>query len=158
MSETTTSTPTPADVAAKEPAQVAEPEQTKADETDWKAEARKWEQRAKENKAAAEEASKTAEERAADRLAAIERRAAEAEARVIRREVALDHKLSKDDAALLDTVTDEKAMRALAARLAAEVPGSKHNIVPREGNNNRPGKSDSSWGPVLQQLDRQRQA
>lgn len=157
MSDTTNSPPTPADVAPKDPAQVSEPEPTKADETDWKAEARKWEQRAKENKAAAEAASKSEAERSADRLAAIEKRAAEAEARVMRREVALEHKLSKDDAALLDTVTDETAMRALAERLA-EAGSGKHNFVPREGSNDRPGKSDSSWGPVLQQLERQRQA
>lgn len=67
----------PADPPAPAPAQ----------ETDWKAEARKWEARAKENaekaKAhdAAVEASKTAEQKVADRLAAAEAKVAEYETR-----------------------------------------------------------------------------
>lgn len=120
-------TPTPADVAPEQPAQ--EPEQTTNDDkatgtTDWKAESRKWEQRARENKAAAdrlaelEEASKTAEQKAADRLAAAEKAATDAEAKVMRRDVALEFRLGSEDAALLDTITDEAAMRSLAARLA----------------------------------------
>jgi hypothetical protein len=71
MSDTTTET-TPATPEA--PATQTPP----AQETDWKAEARKWEARAKENSAAAtrlteiEEASKTAEQKAAERLAELE--------------------------------------------------------------------------------------
>ena len=67
---------------------------TPAQETDWKAEARKWEERAKANKTAAEklaeieEATKTAEEKAAERLAAAERRAAELEVKALRAEIA----------------------------------------------------------------------
>ena len=165
MSDTTASTgaPTPGDVAAKQTAstatgdtQTATDAPAQGDATDWKAEARKWEQRAKENKAAADAASKTAEQTVADRLAAVEKRAAEAEARVLRREIALEHKLTKDDAALLDTITDENAMKALAQRLASAAGSdTKHNIVPREGNNTRPGTTGSSWGPVLQQLRRE---
>jgi hypothetical protein len=51
----------------------------------------------------------------------------DAEAKVLRRELALEHKLTKEDAALLDTITDEDAMRALAVRLkpADEEPGSR---------------------------------
>ncbi len=120
-------TPTPADVAPEQPAQ--EPEQTTKDDkapstTDWKAESRKWEQRARENKAAAdrlaelEESSKSAEQKAADRLAAAEKAATDAEAKVMRRDVALEFRLGPDDAALLDTITDEAAMRSLAERLA----------------------------------------
>ena len=84
---------------------------------------RKWEQRAKENKAAAdrlaeiEEANKTEAQKAAERLAAAEKEAAEAKATVLRRDIALEFKLSKDDAALLDKITDEDAMRSLAERL-----------------------------------------
>jgi hypothetical protein len=65
-----------------------------AQETDWKAEARKWEDRAKANKSAAEklaeleEANKTAEQKAAERLEAAERRAAELEAKAAKAEVA----------------------------------------------------------------------
>jgi membrane protein involved in colicin uptake len=112
--------PTPADIAPVEPAQ-ATPEP--AVEPDWKAEARKWESRAKENKGAAErlaeieEANKSAEQKAAERLAVAEKAAAEAEAKVLRRDIAIEHKLSAADAALLDTITDEAALRSLAARL-----------------------------------------
>lgn len=74
--------PTPADVAAKA-AVVPEP----AQEPDWKAEARKWEQRAKENSKAAarlaeiEEAQKTEAEKQAEALAAAQARIAEYEKR-----------------------------------------------------------------------------
>ena len=121
------STPTPADVApSTEPAQAQEntTESPKVEEIDWKAKAREWERRAKENKTAADElaaireASKSAEEKAAERLAAAEKAAAEAEAKALRREIALEHRLGKDDAALLDSLTDEDAIRSLAARLA----------------------------------------
>ena len=134
MSDTT---PTPADIAPKVEQQPAQAETTtpepKSDETDWKAEARKWEQRAKDNKAAAEEASKTEAEKVADRLADFEKRAAEAESKAARRDVALEFGLSKGDAGLLDAITDEKAMRSLAERLAGE-SDKKRNHVPREGN------------------------
>lgn len=78
-----------------------------------------------------EEASKTAEEKAAERLAAAEKAAAAAEARATRREVALDHKLSKEDAALLDSISDEDTMRAFAARLApSDEPGRSRTPKP----------------------------
>ena len=114
-------------------------------EVDWKAEARKWEKRAKENAEAAkrlaeiEEAQKSEAEKVAERLAKAERAAAEAEARALRREIALEHKLSKDDAALLDSVSDEDAMRRLAARLAEQAAERDKHIsnhgayVPAEG-------------------------
>lgn len=60
---------------------------TPAQETDWKAEARKWESRAKANADAAarlaeiEEAAKTAEQKAAERLAELEQKVAEYETR-----------------------------------------------------------------------------
>lgn len=110
-------------------------------ETDWKAEARKWEARAKANAEAVkkveqfEEAQKTAEQKAADREAAAESRVIAAEARATRREVALEHKLTPEDAALLDAITEEDAMRALAARLEKQSDTKKSNHVPREGMN-----------------------
>jgi len=110
-------------------------------------EAAKYRTEAKANAGAAqrlaeiEEANKTEAEKAAERLAKAEQTAKDAEARVLRREVALEHKLGKDDAALLDSITDEDAMRALAARLAGG--GSKQkNHVPREGSNPASGSSD----------------
>lgn len=129
------STPTPADVApSTEPAQAQDSttESPKVEEIDWKAKAREWERRAKENKTAADElaaireASKSAEEKAAERLAAAEKAAADAEAKALRRGIALEHKLTKDDAALLDSLTDEDSIRSLAARLApSDEPGPR---------------------------------
>src|SRR5690606_21944089 len=54
-----------------------------------------------------EEANKSEAEKVAERLAKAEAAAREAEARALRREIALEHGLSKEDAALLDAVTDE---------------------------------------------------
>jgi hypothetical protein len=64
-----------------------------------------------------EEANKSEAQKVAERLAAAEKDAAEARATVLRRDVAIEFKLDKDDAALLDKITDEDAMRSLAARL-----------------------------------------
>lgn len=134
--------PTPAPVAPPtlptEPARVT-PEP--ADTTDWKAEARKWEDRAKLNKTAAdtlaalEEANKTEAQKLTDRATAAELKATEselkateAEARALRRDVALEHKLTKEDAALLDGMAGEDAMRALAARLAQQAAASATTV------------------------------
>lgn len=90
-----------------------------------------------ENKALKETAngSKTEAEKVAERLAEVEKRAAEAEARTMRRDVALEFGLSKDDAALLDAVNGEEAMRSLAQRLSSASDKSKKssNTSPREG-------------------------
>ena len=147
-------TPTPADVAPQQPAQAAPAPATdapKVDETDWKAEARKWEQRAKENTTAAkklaeiEEASKTAEQKAAERLAAAEKAATEAEAKVLRRDIALEHKLTATDAALLDSITDEGAMRALAERLAVnDAPAGPRQPKPDPNQGRAAGAPESS--------------
>src|SRR5690606_38338309 len=114
-------------------------------EVDWKTEARKWVRRAKENAEAArrlaeiDEAQKSEAEKFAEQLAKAEAAAREAEARALRREIALEHGLSKEDAALLDAVTDEDAMRRLAARLAKQAAEQSSHItqngayVPSEG-------------------------
>lgn len=93
-----------------------------------------------ENKAlkGAADSGKSEAERVADRLAEVEKQYAQAEARANRRDVALEFRLSKEDAGLLDAITDEKAMRSLAERLAGEAD-KKQNYVPREGNNPKPG-------------------
>lgn len=91
---------------------------------------------------AAANSGQTEAERVATRLAEVEQRAAEAEARATRRDVALEFRLSKDDAGLLDAITDEKAMRSLAERLAGE-SDKKRNHVPREGNNPPASGADS---------------
>lgn len=166
-------TPTPADIAAKvTPAVPAQAESTPAQEsTPWDDyfagetpekvrealdNSRKWEQRAKENKAAADElaaikeSQKSESERTAERLAAAEQRAAEAEARALRREIALDplgdgkHVLSPKDAALLDAITDEDAMRAFAARLATPAV-QNGNTAPLEGDPPKQQPSDDRY-------------
>ena len=85
-----------------------------------------------------EDANKTEAQKASERLAEAERRAIAAEARVLRRDVALEHKLSPEDASLLDTITDEDAMRKLAERLAGDADrnrkGALGPYVPQEGN------------------------
>jgi hypothetical protein len=81
---------------APEPTTEAPKPEAPAQETDWKAEARKWEERAKANKTAAEklaeieEASKTAEQKAAERLQSAEKRAVELEQKADRAEVAAE--------------------------------------------------------------------
>lgn len=66
-----------------------------------------------------------------------EQAAAAAEARALRRQIALEHRLSAEDAALLDAVGDEEAMRALAKRLAQGKADAARDgaYVPSEGRN-----------------------
>jgi hypothetical protein len=118
------------------------PAEAPAQETDWKAQARKWEERAKENKAAAarlaelEEANKTAEQKANERLEAAERRAAELEAKATKAEVAGAAGVPAD---LLDGPASSSAedLQAYAEKLIAfkGVPAEPETgpYVPAEG-------------------------
>ena len=107
--------------AAEATEQSAETEAPAQDPTDWKAMARKWEQQAKANKAAAdklaqlEDAQKTAEQKSAERLAAAEAKAAEAEAKAIRAEVAAEKGVP---VALLTGATREDLEAAADALIA----------------------------------------
>lgn len=136
----------PADQEAPKPEAPARDAEPAEDTTDWKAEARKWESRAKEHSKAAarlaeiEDANKTEAQRATEAMQDAVERAAKAEARALRREVALDPRgdgsmpaLSSADAALLDGITDEDAMRSLAVRLATPAPQAPGNTAPLEG-------------------------
>lgn len=93
----------------------------------WKAEARKWEAQAKENKAAAarlaeiEEANKTAEQKAAERLAAAEKAAQESTAEALRYKVAAAKGLDLALAARLTGSTKEE-LEADADTLMALIP------------------------------------
>lgn len=100
----------PAEPAKEQPAQA---------ETDWKAEARKWEQRAKENATAAaqlkalEDAQKTEQQRLEERAAAAEARAAALELDSARATVALDKGLTASQAKrLVGSTIDELAADA----------------------------------------------
>lgn len=143
--------PTPAPAAEVPPAQGdLTPEVPAKPETDWRAEAKKWETRAKENKTAAdrlaeiEEANKTEAQKAADRLKAAETEAAEARREASRYKIAAEFKLSIDDAAALEHVATEDGMRMIAQRLAGlEVDRKKQgNHVPREGQQTSPADND----------------
>lgn len=99
-----------------EPQQSAPPAQP---ETDWKAEARKWEARAKENSGAAtrlaelENAQKTETQKLAERAEAAERKAADAELRSLRAEIAAEKGLTPGQAKRLQGATrDELAADA----------------------------------------------
>jgi hypothetical protein len=138
--------PTPDAPPVKEPPKPDQP----VEETDWKAEARKWEQRAKENKTAAdrlaelEEANKTEIQKANDKASAAEKAAAEAKAEALRWKVAAKHGISDDDADLFLTGTDEETLTKQAQRLTERVTDRKKNgnHVPREGSTTTKPKED----------------
>lgn len=134
-------TPTPADVAPAQDAAEGQQNDTEQAPATWDDlfdgedprkvrealdNSRKWEKRAKDNKAAADrlaelEAERMTEaEKAEARIKAAEERAAELEAANDRKAVAIEHGLSAEDAALLDDLTDTDAMRRLAERLARQ--------------------------------------
>jgi hypothetical protein len=85
---------------------------------------------------------KTEAEKAAERLAAIEERATKAERRAIRSEIATEFSLSVEDAKALEHVESEEGMREIAQRLADKATRTKknNNVVPREGNTNKPAE------------------
>lgn len=111
------------------------------DDTDWKAKAREWERRAKENKSAADELTalrdtqKTAEQKFEERLAEIEKRAVAAETNALRSNIAAKHGISAEDRDLFLSATDEATLTAQAERLAAREADRKKNgnIAPKEG-------------------------
>lgn len=121
----TTSTHTDASAAQDEPKPSPPPAREAAgvEDTDWRAEAIKWEKRAKENFEARkrldelEESQKSEAEKAADRLRQAQEEAQQARADAARFRIAAEHRLSPEDAELL--TGDEEAMTRLAARLAA---------------------------------------
>ena len=127
MTEAPNPTPAPTDQPTAPPVEPPTPAQeTPATppakpETDWKAEARKWESRAKENKGAAdklaeiEEANKTEAERQADRLAQLQAENARLQADALRAQVAAAKGVPAD--LLAGTTEDE--LNAAADRLLA---------------------------------------
>lgn len=150
-----------AEAAATEPEATTETTESKPTETVdfWKQKAREQEKRAKDNASAAqrlaelEDAQKSESDKAAERLSLAEQRATEAEAKALRREVALEHKLSKDDADLLDALTDEDAMRRFAERLAnASEDKRKTHVVPGEGKTPPIAPGDADRRAFVRQL------
>ena len=130
--------PTPAQGEAEqtEPAAVPTPP-----EVDWKAKARDWEKRAKENKAAAdklaelEESQKSEAQKLADRLAAAEQRATQAEAKAERSRIAAEkgvpaELLVGDTAEALESFADALvAFRGEAPKRPAAPPAAGQGNV-----------------------------
>lgn len=79
-----------------------------------------------------EQATLSEQEKAEAKVKAAEQRAAELEARNNIAEVALEYGLSKDDAQLLEGISDIESMRQIAKRLSEVQTKSKH-YVPTEG-------------------------
>lgn len=113
-------------------------------ETDWQAEARKWEKRSKENLAIAkanedaarrlaeiEEAQKSEADKAAERVAAAEKRAAELEMRSLRAEVAAAKGVPAN---LLSGATQEELEAAADALLEFRGEAPKGPVIPTQSN------------------------
>lgn len=135
-----TETPAPEPTA---PAQEPTTEPAPKPETDWKAEAKKWEARAKENKnaaeqlAAIEEANKTEAQKTADKLAVAEKAAADAQREALKFKIAAKFQIGDEDADLFLTGSDEETLTKQAERLTAREAERKKqgNVVPKEGAN-----------------------
>lgn len=114
------------------------------DGTDWKAEARKWEQRAKENKDAAaklaklEEADKTEVQKLTDKLAAEKDRADKAEQRALRLEVAQDKGLTPAQAKRLAGSTKEELEADADELLETFAPAEPSSEGEPSGTSRRP--------------------
>ena len=121
-----------------------------AQETDWKAEARKWEERAKANKSAAErlaeieEANKSAEQKLAERAEAAEKALAEAKADALRMSVIATYQIPEDyHEFVVGSTEDElvakaqKVQKLIEAQAAAVTP-TRHAAVPGEGSSPAP--------------------
>lgn len=116
MSDNETATETQTEETTSTEAQTTEEPQG-SKETDWKAEARKWEARAKASKGDSEDAAKwreyeaslkPAQERLAEELAAEKARAESASAALLRYEIAAERGISGDATRLLKGTTREE--------------------------------------------------
>lgn len=116
-----------------------------AQEIDWKAEARKWEQRAKDNKSAAEklaeieEASKTEAQKLAERAEKAEKALAEAQAEALRNSVLAQYSIPADYHEFVVGATEEELVakaekvQKLIEAQNAEPAATKHVAVTGEG-------------------------
>lgn len=125
----------------QEPAPKPTPPPEKSDDTDWVAEAKKWEKRAKENVEKArrldelEEANKTEAQRLTDALNAAQQQAEKAQAEALRYRIAAKHSINDADAELFLTGTDVDTLERQAARLAEQTTQARppRGYVPAEG-------------------------
>jgi hypothetical protein len=125
---------------ADAPAQATDEETPEAnvDTIDWKAKAREWEKRAKENKSARDEleqireSQKSDADRAADALRQAQVDAETAKAELLRYRIAASHGITDaDDIALFLTGTDEDTLTRQASRLAARDADTSKPRTPR---------------------------
>lgn len=114
---------------AETPAQ-ADPAEPPAEPTDWKVEARKWEQRAKENREKAEQFDK-AETAKLSEIEREKKRADDAEAakstsaaELMQLKFANEHGITKDERALLTGTTEEALTAQVAAVLRLRAPST----------------------------------
>lgn len=125
-----------------------------AENVDWKAKfeeaqkhSRTWEQRAKDNKSAADELAtlKDSKKTVEQKLADLEAKHAEAEARALRSDIATKHGISAEDRDLFLTGSDEATLTAQAKRLAERIADQKKNgnRAPKEGATTTSGNTDS---------------
>lgn len=118
-------------------------EQQVVDATDWKAEARKWQTRAKENKSAAdrlaalEESQKTEQQKVTERAEAAERRAAEAEQRAMRLQVIAETGLPTNLHKFVVGSTEDE-LRANASELLAQFSADQRSVDVGLGPRNTP--------------------
>lgn len=129
---------------------------------------RKWEQRAKDNKAAADrlaemekanmseaEKAERARTEAAQRAEEAEARAVEAEKTVLRYKIAADFSMSAEDAELILTGADEDTMRKQAQRFSERVPAGPNppRSHPQQGQRSGSGPStpEDRFGDFLDQ-------
>lgn len=172
------STPTPGPQPAQAPEPTAEPaadtqpptpsapaQPAPTPETDWKAEARKWEARAKENSSAAarlaelEDAQKSEQQRLQEAAEKATRDAAEARQEALRWRYASAHGISPEDAETFLTGADEETLQRQAARLAAlrtpapapaaAEPGQQPAAPPTPVEHLRPGALPTPPEPTL---------
>lgn len=136
-------TPTPTPPAQVAPVAIVTPTPP-IEQTDWKSEARKWEDRAKENKDAAdrlatlEAASKVEAETYNESLKQATKDAESARTDALRLRIALTHGVSTEDAELFLTASDEETLTKQAQRLAARAatppaPPTPGVHIPSEG-------------------------
>jgi hypothetical protein len=136
----------PTEPTGDNPEAAAETPEPPAQETDWKAEARKWEQRAKENSTAAaqlaaiEEANKTEAQKLAERAENAEKALARQELEAARAQVALEKGLTASQAKRLVGESREEFL-ADADQLIADL--GKQPTTPRpdpsQGVKGKPG-------------------
>lgn len=119
-----------ANVPAQEPK--ANDAADNSSEPDWKAEARKWESRAKENAEARkrldqiEEKNKTELQRANERAEQAEREREAEKVASLRWRIAAKHGISDEDAEMFLTASDEDSLTRQAQRLSDRVKAQRH--------------------------------